>query len=209
MTSLTSPAAGAAPIISATTPGGSIAEALLLDADVLTTEIMRRRKDEMQQRARMQRLLRQEKENGSLTDRSHHRGEVCSLALPNTPAAKLDEKIAAAAAQKRRRHEAVGGKADGRPRSDMTCLVDLEAVAAKLESVVKPWQRRGFELQPSDPSLRPEILRIYREHCPEKSLDEVELILSNYAGREAELLAKLQEKYQRALQAPGERLLRN
>jgi len=60
-------------------------------------------------------------------------------------------------------------------------------------------QRCKF-LQPCDPTIHEELLRIYHQHCPEKSEQEVQVILSRFAGREAELLQKVRDKYVHAAQ---------
>jgi len=55
-------------------------------------------------------------------------------------------------------------------------------------------------LQTCDPKIRKELLHIYQEHCPEKSEQEVLVILNRFAGREAELLQKARQKYVPAFQ---------
>jgi len=51
-----------------------------------------------------------------------------------------------------------------------------------------------------DPKIREELLHIYQEHCPEKSEQDVQVILGRFVGREAELLQKAREKYVHAVQ---------
>ena len=40
-----------------------------------------------------------------------------------------------------------------------------------------------------------EVRRIYSEHCPEKTEDDVNTILARFQGRETMLLAKVKKKY--------------
>jgi len=46
-----------------------------------------------------------------------------------------------------------------------------------------------------DPALLSELWRVYKEHVPEKSEEEVETIIARFAGREAALLQKVTAKY--------------
>merc|ERR1712232_106784 len=46
-----------------------------------------------------------------------------------------------------------------------------------------------------DPKIRQEIFSIYQQHCPEKSNHDIEVILSRFSGKEAELLDKARKKY--------------
>jgi len=48
---------------------------------------------------------------------------------------------------------------------------------------------------PCAPEVREEVQRIYREQCPEKTVEELEAILVKFSGREEELLRKVREKY--------------
>jgi len=43
--------------------------------------------------------------------------------------------------------------------------------------------------------IREELMSLYREHCPDKSEQEVQTIIHRFAGRETELLQKAREKY--------------
>ena len=43
-------------------------------------------------------------------------------------------------------------------------------------------------------SISDQLHRIYQQHCPDK-LGNVSALLAKFAGREAELLAKVQRKY--------------
>lgn len=55
-----------------------------------------------------------------------------------------------------------------------------------------------FPKEPVDPGVRAEILKIYNEKCPEKSIEDIEGILSTFAGRRGGLqglLLKVREKY--------------
>eukprot|EP00656_Telonema_subtile_P011446 TRINITY_DN15674_c0_g1_i3.p1 TRINITY_DN15674_c0_g1~~TRINITY_DN15674_c0_g1_i3.p1 ORF type:complete len:635 (+),score=156.09 TRINITY_DN15674_c0_g1_i3:113-2017(+) len=45
------------------------------------------------------------------------------------------------------------------------------------------------------PEVRAELLEIYENHCPEKTREQVESILSKFGGRETELLEKARAKY--------------
>jgi len=47
----------------------------------------------------------------------------------------------------------------------------------------------------SDANVVEELRELYREHCPEKTEQEVETIIQNFSGREVELLQKACEKY--------------
>eukprot|EP00928_Gymnodinium_smaydae_P081269 TRINITY_DN64817_c0_g1_i1.p1 TRINITY_DN64817_c0_g1~~TRINITY_DN64817_c0_g1_i1.p1 ORF type:complete len:587 (-),score=126.60 TRINITY_DN64817_c0_g1_i1:273-2033(-) len=55
----------------------------------------------------------------------------------------------------------------------------------------------GEDLVPAqcDPKVKEEIVAIYKEHCPEKTEQDVQIILYRFAGRENELLQKAREKY--------------
>lgn len=65
----------------------------------------------------------------------------------------------------------------------------------------KPSGRGGvvsFPEEPANPNVRAELLQIYREKCPEKSLADVEGILNSFAGRRGGLqglLVNVREKY--------------
>ena len=48
---------------------------------------------------------------------------------------------------------------------------------------------------PAPPEMLAEIRSIYATHCPEKTAEEVETILTKFKGREAGLLTKAREKY--------------
>ena len=43
--------------------------------------------------------------------------------------------------------------------------------------------------------VKGELRSIYRQHVPEKSVAEVEIILQKFAGKEEDLLAKVRRKY--------------
>ena len=66
--------------------------------------------------------------------------------------------------------------------------------------MAKPWgekkvgMKRNF-LKPADPKVLQELREIYSKYVPEKTEEEVEVILKKFAGREALLLAKVQSKY--------------
>ena len=66
--------------------------------------------------------------------------------------------------------------------------------------MAKPWEKkkvgmkRNF-LKPADPKVLQELREIYSKYVPEKTKEEVEVILKKFAGREALLLAKVQSKY--------------
>jgi len=46
-----------------------------------------------------------------------------------------------------------------------------------------------------DPEIREAIFALYRQHCPEKSERDIEVIIGKFLGKEVELLEKAREKY--------------
>ena len=69
-------------------------------------------------------------------------------------------------------------------------------VAAKVVAGPRTTAKKAPPTSPADPQkIQEEIFALYRQHCPEKSGHDVEVILGKFAGREAELLARAREKY--------------
>ena len=46
-----------------------------------------------------------------------------------------------------------------------------------------------------DPVVRADILTLYKEHCPDKTEQDIEAIMTKFAGRESQLLQMINQKY--------------
>eukprot|EP00415_Alexandrium_ostenfeldii_P004311 UN4311 len=92
-----------------------------------------------------------------------------------------------------------GGAAAAAAAAAVTAATKPSALSSAA-GVVKPWMKEKkvvSEETPVEalPAMLEELRALYAKHCPEKSADEVDVILLRFAGREAELLAKVKAKY--------------